>query len=132
MKQQVSKQTKISQIVQLYAYNQAYIQKVANLTEFEYNNFLFQCGIKFLEELYPPIDTFYKKYYQEHAYSKSFWKWWKVEFKQWENNLIEHLKLNKFEIDKGIYFQEMEQMYMDGYVEIDFQNNYQKHLKYVI
>lgn len=131
MKQQVSKQTKISQIVQMYALNQAYIQKVVNLNDFEYNDFLFQCGIKFLEELYP-LEEGYKKYYQEHAYSKPFWKWWKVEFKQWENNLLKHLKLNQFEIDKGIYIQEMEQMYMDGFVERDFQNNYQKRLKYVI
>ncbi len=115
----------------MYALNQAYIQKVVNLNDFEYNDFLFQCGIKFLEELYP-LEEGYKKYYQEHAYSKPFWKWWKVEFKQWENNLLKHLKLNQFEIDKGIYIQEMEQMYMDGFVERDFQNNYQKRLKYVI
>ncbi len=108
-----------------YVSNQAYIQKVVNLTDLDYYNMEFETGCLFLEDLFPR-DTSWANYYELHAYHKGFWAWWKAEWRKWESEFVDYLKSSQVEVTKQLWQEEMQQMLLDGYVESSFHHNYRK------
>ncbi len=125
-------QTKISytkKIKELYAFNQAYIQKIVNLPNLEYYEMEFETGCLFLEQLFPR-KFLWDNYYKAHAYQKEFWIWWKAEWKKWERGLIDYLKINQVKITKQLWMEEMHKLLQDGYVESSFHKNYLKVINY--
>ena len=125
MKTAAKKQTYIEKKKKEYASNQAYIQKVVNLTDQVYHETQFETGCLFLEDLFPRT-TSWGNYYELHAYNKGFWAWWKAEWKKWEQEFIQYLKDSQVEMTKQLWQQEMQQMLLDGYVESSFHHNYRK------
>ncbi len=121
-------QAKVSHIKRIkkeYASNQAYIQKVVNLTDLDYYNMEFETGCLFLEDLFPRA-TSWVNYYELHAYNKGFWLWWKAEWKKWEQEFVDYLKGSRVGITQQLWKEEMQQMQLDGYVESSFHHNYRK------
>ena len=119
--------TKVVKTLQKYASNQAYILQVVNLSEFEYNNLLFEFGCKFLEELYPKGTPHYE-YYTKFSRDVMFWKWWKAEFKQWEDELLGHVAIMKAKLTPQLYFDEMLGVVGDPVVYQNFVKIYLKRL----
>ncbi len=77
-----TKTTHIQRVRTDFASNLQFIRSIG-ITEQEYYNMILEIGCKFLEERYPYNKAEYYKWYQEFAFSKSFWQWWKLEWNNW-------------------------------------------------
>lgn len=125
-KQKTTK-TKEQKALQKYASNQAYILQVVNLNKFEYYNFVFELGCKFLEDIYPP-NTQYHKFYTKISRDKMFWSWWRVEFYNWQAELIDLIQHHNIKLTHKIFIEEMEVLHADGRTEANYYNIYLKKL----
>ena len=82
-----TKTTKIQEVKEKFESNQQFIQKLG-VSDLEYKNLFLEIGCEFLEERYPIHIERYYCWYQEFAFSKSFWQWWKLEWNNWLSSLI--------------------------------------------
>lgn len=107
-----------------YELNRLYILSTADLNLMQYNQMIFDNGIRFLEEIYPrhQFDNIYKLV----AYDKNFWKWWLAEWQRWEDELIEFTHQNNTILDAVVYSMEMGQIWIDGQTEYIFYENYKQ------
>ena len=117
--------THISRTKELYESNRLTIQNIGSLTRREYNEYIFDQGIKFIEEYYPP-GTPFEKYYPSIAYDKAFWTWWLSEWKIQEQSLITWCRTNRFKLTLQLYYENMGSIFIDPHTEIAFQHNYAK------
>ena len=122
---QIKKESHIQKQRTFHARNRKYIVQVLELDASAYNTLLFDTGVLFLEHLYPR-DTTYESYYKKVAYDSRFWNWFTLEWKKWESELIDVLKLQKEAIAQEDWQEEMQQMALDGWVERSFNHNYLK------
>lgn len=127
-----SPKTRVQRLIERYESNQQFIQKVVSLTDQQYANEVFETGIMFLEQMYPPNDKRFAEHYQKHAYSAAFWKWWRIEWKKWENDLVNFLTMSTVKLSQNVWLQEMQQMAHDNRTEISFTESYLKKIQYVL
>lgn len=126
-----SPKTRLQKLIKKYESNQHFIHQITNLSKDDYSLAVFETGIMFLEQLYPR-STMFESHYKKYAYSQSFWKWWKVEWKKWENDLVNYLALSSLKLSQKIWLDEMQQLAHDRHTEISFTENYLKKLQYVL
>ncbi|MAX81723.1 MAG: hypothetical protein CL843_16295 [Crocinitomicaceae bacterium] len=82
------KPTQIQELRSKYSSNQQRILRVTGLSEEDYFWKIVEIGCQLLHELYPKEEG-YENYYESIAYSSDYWKWFKYEWKVFENNIIE-------------------------------------------
>ena len=125
MKHQTLSKPRIQSIREKYALNQVYILNTVKVDSIEYNTLVLETGWLFLKELFPSPKQ-YKSHFRLFADCKLFWLWWRSEWKQWEQELIDFLKINGIKADEGLWTMEMQQMAVDRMTELSFENNYIK------
>lgn len=124
-----SKQSHIEKLRKRYANNKQRVMQALGLDNYTYNNFEFETGCKFLEDLYPLNDEVFSQYYKLFSTEKVVWNWWRAEWKRWENELLMHLDYNNHPLTEKIYLQEMGQMQWDVTVNHSFSENIIKHMR---
>jgi len=67
-------------------FNKQFIQEATEMTEMEYNEFLFNVGIEFLKETYGEGQPEFIRF----SRMPFFWKWWRQEYFLWEQDLLKH------------------------------------------
>ncbi len=97
--------TKVHQVKKVkekFLSNQQFIQELG-ISELEYKNLILEIGCNYLEQEFPRRESYSEKWYLEYAYSKSFWKWWKLEWNNWLTDLIErHSFYNGATLEKAM------------------------------
>lgn len=83
-----TKITQVRKVKEKFKSNQQFIQNLG-ISEIEYKNLILDVGCEFLEERYPLNEEVYYSWYQEFAFSKSFWQWWILEWNNWLAYLIQ-------------------------------------------
>jgi hypothetical protein len=61
-------------------YQAGIISEHIGWTDFQYNEFFFETGIKFLNNHFPETESDYQHYFYDHATNKSFWAWFQMEW----------------------------------------------------
>lgn len=105
MKTTVKTITHIQQQRNLHKQSRKYIQQRLKLSDYEYQNELFERGCRFLEDEY--AHGKFQKYYKQFSRDKNYWKWFIAEWKQFEGDYvadieIAHLKFNCQEWNKEL------------------------------
>ena len=106
-----------------FASNQQYIQKVANLTEVEYNTILFDMGMLFLEERFPAKPV-YEEYFLMHTRNKKFWNWFIMEYKAMEHKIISQYRNSDIPLRLESYILRMNTIIVNRFVERSFNHHY--------
>ncbi len=97
------KTTKIKKVKAKFKSNQQFVQNELRLSELDQGHLMVKIGCEFLEQEYPRGESYSERWYLEYAYSKSFWKWWKLEWNNWLTDLIEkHSFYNGATIEKAM------------------------------
>ncbi len=116
--------TRIETRREVFASNQAYILQVANLTEIEHNQIVYETGIQFLRNLYPE-GTSFEEAFSIHERSVLFWNWWKAEFKKWESEFLDFLEINKvIAFSLNFYKRNLKEIHKSKNVDHSFYHNY--------
>ena len=120
--------TYIQQQRQHYTANRQYILETFEISEADYYNFMFETGCLFLELFYPESEGF-KEYYEKYSRLKTYWAWWKHEFKQREAACVRHLQDIKEQATVEAWENLMHQMVYDHEVSASYYNNYLKNIQ---
>lgn len=71
--------THIDQVIQEGVTNKQTIMNLFGLSELEYNTRLFECGMNFLDVLFP-AGTEFGQFQSMHSREKLFWSWFRVSY----------------------------------------------------
>lgn len=118
-------QSKISKHRQKYASNQAFILKTVNLSELEYYKRVYETGIFFLELQFPSDFD----YQQKFATDKLYWKWWKTEWKLYEDKMIKDFNRTDYEIKWEMWIFKTVHLSVHSKTANSFHNNFSIILK---
>lgn len=115
--------THIERSRQQYAYNRKLVFMATGLSLQEYNELVFESGIRFLEEHFPRYAE------QEQLYilvsrEKRFWTFWQFEWMKWENALIEWLKSNQMPLHRNLFVQESKYVHVNEALKDRFYKRY--------
>lgn len=81
---------------------------------------VFDHGISFLKETYPPDQKLYKPMHERLVKSKHFWSWFRLEWNHWEREYLAEFHDRPILGCKQFYIQEIGQMIHDAEVEHSF------------
>jgi len=92
-------QTHIDKVALEVRTNKETIKKMFGLSELEYNTRFFECGIAFLEMVFPTGSRF-EQFQCHHSYTSMFWGWFSLQYKIADDAYLTSLKKpiwNEFE-----------------------------------
>jgi hypothetical protein len=92
-----------------------YVMEHLDLSVLEYNTLVYDFGIEFLQQLNVV-------YYIEIAYNKSFWKWWRAEWHIWQQDLMNFLFENDYELTLELFRSEMNVLSHEELTNRSFEN----------
>ena len=84
--------TQIEQVALEGLTNRQKIQDLFKLTDLEYNQRLYNCGLEFLELLFP-FGTSFESFNQFHATQKLYWSWFRVQYERSDAAFIRSMDL---------------------------------------
>lgn len=128
MKTIAKHKSKTTKLKEQYASNQACIQKAVNLTSLEYYTKVYDTGLEFLNRLYP-LHSEFEFYNQFFSKKKSFWVWWKSEWKNTELKMIQHYGQSDLQINSDNWNRRLMILTVDPHVEKSFHENYLRSIK---
>lgn len=116
--------THIGQVAQEGLVNKEAIMRLFDLSELEYNTRLFNCGIDFLEVLFPS-GTSFEEFYYMHSRSKLFWSWFRRQYEIADQAYLRS-RLNYMTEPKVTSYDQLVQALLTR--DIRFQNSFNNYL----
>ena len=113
--------THIGTLRRKYASNRKRVQEELELNDLAYYEMVFETGCMFLEDKYPRSEGAHYEYcYKAFSDSKEFWSFWKREWKNWQDEYLFFLEIDKSQLELWNWKEYMLQMIMEGEVERNF------------
>lgn len=94
----------------------------------QHNEFVFQCGLELLNDIFPEGSRIYGSYFMEHARNPMFWKWFRNEWYHWQKSLNEFMAEHKVPMNYDYWIVEMRAICFDKIT----QNSFETYLKLYI
>ena len=111
------KTTHIQRVKQKHLKNESFILQKAGVSQYQYNELIFETGLKFLEEFYGEKAEKYQKHF---AYDRAFWAWFMLEWKEYEQVMLNFWYENKTIPTVNDWKANMQQMALDDVVNERF------------
>ncbi len=89
------------------------ILKYSTLTEMERKARIYQMGLAFLRLQYPKCNPAFNGYIAQLERSPQYWKWFRQEWYQWEQDYTQFIIQHEPKIGREEYYQEMLPMLQD-------------------
>lgn len=80
------------------------VMEELNWNQYDYNNFIYELGIFFLNKQFPEIR--FKSYFDNHAQSRDFWRWFQNEWNFWQQDYFKFVKEHNAKISQKIIYGE--------------------------
>lgn len=80
------------------------VMRELNWSQYDYNNFIYEMGIFFLNKQYPEHTS--KFYFDNYTQSRGFWLWFQNEWNFWQQDYFKFVKAHNARITKKIIYGE--------------------------
>lgn len=128
MQTTVKQNTRIASRNTAGKYQQEQMIDLLGIDLLQHNEFVFQCGIDFLNDIFPENDPIYVPFFQDHSRNSFFWKWFRNEWYHWQKSLNEFMVFHKVPLTFDYWTIEMRAIAFDKITH----NSFETYLKFYI
>lgn len=112
------KKTVKSKVAIEYAFNRQTIQEMLEFNDLQYYEVVFESGMFFLESVFKRDQLIVNKI----AFERTFWSWWKIEFSNWEKELLSDLLYHRLILNEECWMMEIDALIKDRITYQGFKN----------
>jgi len=95
--------------------------EMTRISDFDRKEMIYAAGLVFLNEVYPRNNAMLLPMNEKLERNANFWKWWRQEWYQWEQDYLCFITEHQVKLTAGLYANEMAVMPHDRITEQSFQ-----------